>query len=431
MTTVSRALGSAFAGFTRAPAAAQTATTLPSPCGSSALLQHWRWSRASRARRFSSGRSARISMSLRAGIVGLPNVGKSTLFNAIVENGKAQAANFPFCTINPNVGVVAIPDPRLQVLSKLSKSQQTVPTSIELVDIAGLVKGASKGEGLGNQFLSNIREVDSILQVVRCFEDDDIVHVNGKVDPRSDIDVINLELIFSDLEQIEKRLDKLNKSKTKDVQVKVKEQAEKSGLEKIQQALMEGKPARSVDLAEHEKEAIQHLCLLTMKPVIYVANVTESDLAEPDSNPHVKEVAKAASDLQSGMVTISAQVEAELAELPLEERVEYLKSLGVAESGLGNLVKATYNLLGLRTYFTTGEKETKAWTILSGMTAPQAAGVIHSDFQKGFIRAETVSYDDFVAAGSLGVAREKGLLRLEGKDYVVQEGDVMLFRFNV
>ncbi|RLN17942.1 ribosome-binding ATPase YchF [Panicum miliaceum] len=426
MTTASRALGSAFAGLTRTPAT----TTLHSPCGSSALLRHWQWSRASRARRFSSGRAARISMSLRAGIVGLPNVGKSTLFNAIVENGKAQAANFPFCTISPNVGVVAIPDPRLQVLSKLSKSQQTVPTSIELVDIAGLVKGASKGEGLGNQFLSNIREVDSILQVVRCFEDDDIVHVNGKVDPRSDIDVINLELIFSDLEQIEKRLDKLKKSKTKDTQVKVKEQAEKTGLEKIQEALMDGRPARSVDLADHEKEAIQHLCLLTMKPVIYVANVTESDLAEPDSNPHVKEVAKAASDLQSGMVTISAQVEAELAELPLEERVEYLKSLGVAESGLGNLVQfprpltQTFNCV----YF---YQETKAWTILSGMTAPQAAGVIHSDFQKGFIRAETVSYDDFVAAGSLGAAREKGLLRLEGKDYVVQEGDVMLFRFNV
>ncbi|KAI4985225.1 ribosome-binding ATPase YchF [Hordeum vulgare subsp. vulgare] len=438
MATMSRALGSAFVGFTRTPAVpATTPLPLPSSCASSALLLRWQRSRGvgvvggGCARRYSSGRNAKISMSLRAGIVGLPNVGKSTLFNAIVENGKAQAANFPFCTINPNTGVVAIPDPRLQVLSKLSKSKQTVPTSIELVDIAGLVKGASKGEGLGNQFLSNIREVDSILQVVRCFEDDDIVHVNGKVDPKSDIDVINLELIFCDLEQIEKRLDKLKKSKTKDPQVKVKEGAERSGLEKILDALMDGKPARSVDLPDHEKEAIQHLYLLTMKPVIYVANVTESDLADPDKNPHVQEVAKLASELKSGMVTISAQVEAELSELPLEERVEYLNSLDVAESGLGNLVKATYNLLGLRTYFTTGEQETKAWTIISGMTAPQAAGVIHSDFQKGFIRAETVSYDDFVAAGSLGAAREKGLMRLEGKEYIVQEGDVMLFRFNV
>ncbi|KAK9937550.1 hypothetical protein M0R45_014330 [Rubus argutus] len=356
----------------------------------------------SRGRRFSASSSPKISMSLKAGIVGLPNVGKSTLFNAVVENGKAQAANFPF-----------------------------FPASLELVDIAGLVKGASQGEGLGNKFLSNIREVDSILQVVRCFEDNDVVHVNGKVDPKSDIDVINLELIFSDLDQIEKRIEKLKKSKAKDSQSKLKEESERSGLERIQHALMDGKPARSVTLTDSEKESIKHLCLLTMKPVIYVANVAESDLAEPGDNPHVKEVMNLASELQSGLVTISAQVESELTELPSEERIEFLNSLGVSESGLGNLIRATYGVLGLRTYFTSGEKETKAWTILAGMTAPQAAGVIHSDFEKGFIRAETVSYEDFVAAGSLAAARERGVLRSEGKEYIVQEGDVMLFRFNV
>ncbi|XP_020272632.1 uncharacterized protein LOC109847803 [Asparagus officinalis] len=401
---ISRVLTSQWLGFTSSCSISSSPLLLP---------HQWR-------RLYSSG--SRISMSLKAGIVGLPNVGKSTLFNAVVENGKAQAANFPFCTIEPNVGIVTVPDPRLSVLSGLSKSQKSVPASIEFVDIAGLVKGASQGEGLGNKFLSHIREVDSILQVVRCFEDNDIVHVNGKVNPKSDIDVINLELVFSDLDQIEKRLEKLKKSKSKDSQTKVKEEAERSALESIQKALMDGKPARSVSLTDLEKDSIRQLCLLTMKPVIYVANVAESELADPSDNPHVKEVINLASELQSGMVTVSAQVEAELTELPPEERTEFLKSLGVDESGLGNLIRATYSLLGLRTYFTSGEKETKAWTIHAGMTAPQAAGVIHSDFEKGFIRAETVAYNDFVAAGSLAAAREKGLLRSEGKDYIVQEG---------
>nr|VDC70904.1 unnamed protein product [Brassica rapa] len=381
--------------------------------------------------------SSTVSMSLKAGIVGLPNVGKSTLFNAVVENGKAQAANFPFCTIEPNVGIVAVPDSRLQVLSKLSNSQKVVPASIEFVDIAGLVKGASQGEGLGNKFLSHIREVDSILQVVRCFEDNDIVHVNGKVDPTSDIDVINLELIFCDLDQIGKRLDRLNKGKPKDSQSKVKEEAEKSALQRIQEALLDGKPARSVALNDIEKDSVKHLCLLTMKPMIYVANVAETDLADPDKNTFLEQVKALSSDLQSGHVVVSAQqVESELTELPLEERTEYLNSLGVSESGLGNLIRATYSLLGLQTYFTSGEKETRAWTIHAGMTAPQAAGVIHSDFEKGFIRAETVSIFYFLLLIDSLVQLIICFfllvqLRSEGKEYIVKEGDVMLFRFNV
>ncbi|KAH9560205.1 hypothetical protein CY35_06G094800 [Sphagnum magellanicum] len=351
------------------------------------------------------------SMSLRSGIVGLPNVGKSTLFNALVENAKAQAANYPFCTIEPNVGVVAVPDPRLDVLSQLSHSQRVVPTSVEFVDIAGLVKGASQGEGLGNKFLSHIREVDCIVQVVRCFEDNDIVHVNGKVDPEDDIDIINLELAFADLSQIEKRVERIKKGKSKDPQIKAKEEMEMVALERINEALLAGKPARLVPLSEEESKLVQQLCLLTMKPVIFAANVAESDLADSSANPYVQKVVQRAAILETEAVVVSAQVEAELTELDAAEREEYLKSLGVSEGGLGSLVRSTYNLLGLRTYFTSGEKETRAWTILSGMTAPQAAGMIHTDFEKGFIRAET--------------------MRSEGKDYIVKEGDVMLFRFNV
>ncbi|CAM6117434.1 unnamed protein product [Calypogeia fissa] len=374
---------------------------------------------------------SRLSMSLKSGIVGLPNVGKSTLFNALVESGKAQAANFPFCTIEPNVGIATVVDPRLDVLSQLSKSLKSVPTNVEFVDIAGLVKGASQGEGLGNKFLSHIRQVDSIVQVVRCFEDDDITHVNGKVDPRADIDIINLELAFCDIDQIEKRIERVKKGRVKDPKVKALEELEVGALERIHEALLSGSPARSVPLADDERPLVEQLSLLTMKPVIYAANVAEGDLADPSSNPHVTTVKEVASGLNAEVVVVSAQVEAELTELDAAERLEFLESLGVPEGGLGALVRATYHLLGLRTYFTTGEKETRAWTIRAGMTAPQAAGVIHSDFERGFIRAETIAYDDFVKTKTLGVAREMGLLRQEGKEYIVQEGDVMLFRFNV
>lgn len=362
---------------------------------------------------------------LRAGIVGLPNVGKSTLFNAVVANAKAQAANFPFCTIEPNVGVVAVPDGRLQALAKISESAEIIPARVEFVDIAGLVKGASQGEGLGNQFLANIREVDAIVHVVRCFEDDDIIHVSGSVDPVRDIEVINLELGLSDLSQIEKRIDRTRKQ----AKTSKEAQVELVVLEKLQTVLNEGKQARQVSLTEEEELLIKPLGLLTRKPIIYAANVSEDDLAS--GNDWVEQVRGVAVQDSAQVVVVSAQVESELVELPLEDRAEFLASLGVEEGGLQSLIRATYALLGLRTYFTTGPKETRAWTIRAGMLAPQAAGVIHTDFERGFIRAETVAYTDLVTTGSMNAAKEKGLVRSEGKDYTVQEGDVMLFRFNV
>jgi hypothetical protein len=362
---------------------------------------------------------------LRAGIVGLPNVGKSTLFNALVANAKAQAANFPFCTIEPNVGVVAVPDERLQVLAKIAESQDIVPTRVEFVDIAGLVKGASQGEGLGNQFLSHIREVDAIVQVVRCFEDDDIIHVSGSVDPKRDIEVINLELILADISQIEKRIDRARKTakNNKDAQIEV------AALEKLLEGLNAGKAARQIELNEEETESIKGLGLLTGKPIIYAANVSEEELAT--GNEYVDRVRAIAAQENAQVVVISAQVEAELVELDEVEKAEFLESLGVKEGGLKSLIRATYELLGLRTYFTTGPKETRAWTIKAGMLAPQAAGVIHTDFERGFIRAETIAYNDLVTTGSMKAAKEKGLVRSEGKEYLVQEGDVMLFLFNV
>ncbi len=362
---------------------------------------------------------------LRAGIVGLPNVGKSTLFNALVANAKAEAANFPFCTIEPNVGVVAVPDQRLEALSNLSSSAAVVPTRVEFVDIAGLVEGASKGEGLGNQFLANIREVDAIVHVVRCFDDDDIIHVSGSVDPVRDIEVINLELALSDLAQIERRLDRTRKNArtSKDAQLEL------AALEKLSAALNEGKSARQAGLDAEESQLVGILGLLTSKPAIYAANVSEDDLAT--GNSWVEQVRQVAAQDQAQVVVVSAQVESELVELSESERVDFLNSLGVEEGGLQSLIRATYELLGLRTFFTTGPKETRAWTITAGTRAPQAAGVIHSDFERGFIRAETVAYEDLVATGSTTTAKEKGLVRSEGKEYVVQEGDVMLFRFNV
>ena len=362
---------------------------------------------------------------LKAGIVGLPNVGKSTLFNALVANAQAQAANFPFCTIEPNVGSVSVPDQRLNLLGELSQSKQIIPTRIEFVDIAGLVKGASKGEGLGNKFLANIREVDAIVHVIRCFRDDDVIHVSGSVDPSRDIEIINLELALSDLNQIEKRRTRLKKQLSTNKESKLEDDV----LEKLILALENENPVRSVLLTEEEKKLIKPLGLLTGKPIIYATNLGEDELSK--GNNFSKEVNNLATKEGSECVKISAQVEAELIELGEEERDDYLNGLGVEEGGLISLIKATYRLLGLSTYFTTGEKETKAWTISVGMTAPQAAGVIHTDFEKGFIRAQTISYKKLLEAGSLSEARNKGWLRSEGKEYVVNDGDVMEFLFNV
>jgi GTP-binding protein YchF len=359
---------------------------------------------------------------LRAGIVGLPNVGKSTMFNALVANAKADAANFPFCTIEPNVGVVSVPDSRLEVLSKLSNSQKLVPTRIEFVDIAGLVKGASKGEGLGNQFLANIREVDAIVHMVRCFDDDDIIHVAGSVDPVRDIEIINLELVLADLAQVERRIARQRKSAKNDKNAA----AEVELLERIAEVLNDGKSVRAMDLSEEELLTIEPLGLLSNKPIIYATNVSEDDLAT--GNEWVESVRKFASDEGAKVVVVSAQVESELIELSPEETKDFLEALGVEEGGLKSLIRATYDLLGLRTYLTTGEQETRAWTIIAGTKAPQAAAVIHTDFEKKFIKAETIGYEDLVKTGSKTAAREKGLLRLEGKDYIVQEGDVIEFR---
>ena len=362
---------------------------------------------------------------LKAGIVGLPNVGKSTLFNALVENSKAQAANFPFCTIEPNKGIVSVPDERLERLAKFSSSLNVISTKIEFVDIAGLVKGASKGEGLGNKFLSNIREVDAIVHVVRCFEDSEVIHVSGKIDPIDDIEIINLELILADLTQLQKRRERIKKQirTSKDASI------EDSLLERLEKCLENNQAVRNIELSFDEKSIIKQLGFLTAKPVIYAANLSENDLEK--GNDMYKAVNKLASNSKSECIKISAQVESELIELEIDEKVDYLNGLGVNEGGLTSLIKATYKLLGLKTYFTTGEKETKAWTIKEGMTAPQAAGVIHSDFERGFIRAQTISYKKLIESGSFLEAKNNGLLRSEGKEYIVSEGDVMEFLFNV
>lgn len=365
---------------------------------------------------------------MKLGIVGLPNVGKSTLFNSLTKAG-AESANYPFCTIDPNVGVVTVPDERLGVLGEMYRTKKIIPAAIEFVDIAGLVKGASKGEGLGNQFLANIREVDAVVHVVRCFEDGNVVHVDGDIDPLRDIETINLELIFSDLEVLERRLSKVSKAARMD-KTCAKELAL---LERIKEHLESGKPAKTMEADDEDERALlREYNLLTYKPVIYAANVAEEDLADDGaSNGEVAKVRKFAGQEDSEVFVICAQIEQEISELDEDEKAMFLEELGLSESGLEKLIRASYHILGLMSFLTAGEDETRAWTIKIGTKAPQAAGKIHSDFERGFIKAEVVNYRDLLEQGSLSAAREKGLVGIEGKDYVVKDGDVILFRFNV
>ncbi len=364
-------------------------------------------------------------MGFKCGIVGLPNVGKSTLFNALTQTAAAQAANYPFCTIEPNVGEVAVPDPRLNRLAEIAGSKEIIPARMNFVDIAGLVRGASKGEGLGNQFLANIREVDAVVYVLRCFEDDDITHVEGRVDPIADLETVETELMLADLESLERRRDPIDK-KARSGDKASKEQL--ALIDPALAALRDGRPARSVEIAPEQQAEWRKLQLLTSKPVLFIANVDEASAGT--GNPHSQRVAAHAAEEGAPCVVISARIESELALLSPDERAEYLAELNLPEPGLDRLIRAGYELLGLRTYFTVGPKEARAWTIRAGWTAPKAAGVIHGDFEKGFIRAETVAFDDYTALGGEQGAKEAGKMRLEGRDYVVREGDVMHFRFN-
>ena len=363
---------------------------------------------------------------MKIGIVGLPNVGKSTMFNSITNAG-AECANYPFCTIEPNVGVVPVPDERLDVLTKMYNPEKTTHAVIEFVDIAGLVKGASKGEGLGNKFLSHIREVDSIVEVVRCFENPNVVHVDGDINPTRDIETINLELIFADIETIDKRLDRARKQLKADK----KAQLEIDVLEKIKMALEAGKSARTVELNEDEKELIKDVYLLTSKPILYIANVSEEQLSNSNNDKYVNEVREYAKSENAAVIPLCVKIEEELSSLDEDDKKELLEALGLAESGLDKVIKASYDLLGLMSFLTAGEPEVRAWTIKKGTKAPEAAGKIHSDIQRGFIKAEVVSYDDLIREGSMNAVKEKGLLRMEGKEYIMQDGDIVLFRFNV